>query len=115
MHDRCQVVRSLAHGIAPDDRSGDKRADIPLAQFQRGGKLSDDSAGCRSSIRRDELRRALVDTKTGASLRPLSELACAVIQSQPRIGDLVFAPADPARRGEYDNAMRRIVDLNATT
>ena len=26
----------------------------------------------------------LADTKTGASLRPLSELACAVIQSQPR-------------------------------
>ena len=33
----------------------------------------------------------LADTKTGASLRPLSELACAVIQSQPRIGDVVFA------------------------
>ena len=30
------------------------------------------------------------------SARPLSELACAVIQSQPRIGDLVFA----SRSGE---------------
>ena len=38
----------------------------------------------------------LADTKTGASLRPLSELACAVIQSQPRIGDVVFA----SRSGE---------------
>jgi hypothetical protein len=31
----------------------------------------------------------LADTKTGASLRPLSELACGVIQSQPGIGDVV--------------------------
>jgi integrase len=38
----------------------------------------------------------LADTKTGASLRPLSELAGAVIQSQPRIGDAVFA----SRSGE---------------
>ena len=38
----------------------------------------------------------LADTKTGASLRPLSEAACAVIQSQPRIGDVVFA----SRSGE---------------
>ena len=38
----------------------------------------------------------LADTKTGASLRPLSERACAVIQSQPRIGDVVFA----SRSGE---------------
>ena len=38
----------------------------------------------------------LADTKTGASLRPLSELACMVIQSQPRIGDVVFA----SRSGE---------------
>jgi integrase len=33
----------------------------------------------------------LADTKTGASLRPLSNAACAVIQSQPRNGDVVFA------------------------
>jgi integrase len=33
----------------------------------------------------------LDDTKTGASLRPLSIAACGVIQSQPRIGDVVFA------------------------
>ena len=33
----------------------------------------------------------LVDTKTGASLRPLSIAACGVIQSQPMIGDIVFA------------------------
>jgi integrase len=38
----------------------------------------------------------LADTKTGASVRPLSELACSVIQSQPRIGDVVFA----SRSGE---------------
>jgi integrase len=38
----------------------------------------------------------LAATKTGASLRPLSEPACAVIQSQPRIGDIVFA----SRSGE---------------
>jgi integrase len=31
------------------------------------------------------------DTKTGASLRALSQAACAVIQSQPRNGDVVFA------------------------
>ena len=33
----------------------------------------------------------LANTKTGASLRPLSELACALVQSQPRNGDVVFA------------------------
>ena len=38
----------------------------------------------------------LADTKTGASLRPLSDAACAVIDSQPRISDLVF----PSRSGE---------------
>ena len=38
----------------------------------------------------------LADTKTGASLRALSQAACAVIQSQPRSGDLVFA----SRSGE---------------
>ena len=38
----------------------------------------------------------LADTKTGESLRPLSELTCAVIQSRPRIGDVVFA----SRSGE---------------
>ena len=41
----------------------------------------------------DLLRRTarLADTKTGASLRPVSEVAGMVIQSQPRIGDVVFA------------------------
>src|SRR3984885_15081691 len=38
----------------------------------------------------------LADTKTGASLRPLSDAACAVIRSPPRIGDVVFA----SRSGE---------------
>ena len=38
----------------------------------------------------------LADTKTGELIRPLSELACSVIQSQPRIGDIVFA----SRSGE---------------
>jgi integrase len=33
----------------------------------------------------------LADTKTGTSLRPLSNLACMVIRSQPTNGDLVFA------------------------
>jgi hypothetical protein len=31
------------------------------------------------------------DTKTGSSMRPLSQLACKVIQVQPRTGDVVFA------------------------
>jgi integrase len=33
----------------------------------------------------------LADTKTGASLRALSDAACAVISAQPRNSDLVFA------------------------
>jgi integrase len=32
----------------------------------------------------------LTDTKTGASVRPLSDAACAVISAQPRNGDVVF-------------------------
>ena len=39
----------------------------------------------------------LADTKSGASLRPLSELACIVIQSQPRSA-ISCSPVDPARR-----------------
>jgi integrase len=41
-----------------------------------------------------DLRRRtarLADTKTGATMRPLSQLACEVIQVQPRSGDVVFA------------------------
>ena len=38
----------------------------------------------------------LADTKTGPSLRPLSELACTVIRSQARNRDVVF----PGRSGE---------------
>jgi integrase len=37
----------------------------------------------------------LTDTKTGASLRALSQSACAVIKSQPRHSNLVF----PGRSG----------------
>jgi integrase len=50
----------------------------------------------------------LADTKTGASLRPLSEAACAVIQSQPRIGDIVFA----SRSGEITIVGYRKMWLN---
>ena len=46
----------------------------------------------------------LADTKTGASLRPLSELACMVIQSQPMIGDMVFA----SRSGEMIVGYRKM-------
>jgi integrase len=44
----------------------------------------------------------LSDTKTGASLRPLSHAACEVLRSLPRIGELVFpssAGADKTMRG----------------
>jgi integrase len=50
----------------------------------------------RSEIDLPRRTARLTDTKTGASLRPLSELACAVIRAQPRIGDIVFA----SRSGE---------------
>ena len=40
----------------------------------------------------------LANTKTGALLRPLSELARTVIQSQPRNGDLVLAGRSGGRR-----------------
>ena len=43
----------------------------------------------------------LPDTKTGASLRPLSHAACDVLRSLPRIGELVF----PASVG-IDKTMR---------
>jgi hypothetical protein len=55
----------------------------------------------------------LADTKTGASLRPLSEAACAVISTQPRNGDVVF----PSRSGEtpivgYRKMWSRIAKLD---
>ncbi len=42
------------------------------------------------------LRWSLANSKTGESLRPLAELVCTVIRSQPKIGDVVF----PGRSGE---------------
>jgi integrase len=54
----------------------------------------------------------LTDTKTGASLRPQSEAACAVIQSQPKSDDIVFA----SRSGEsivvYRKMWLKIAKLN---
>ena len=44
----------------------------------------------------------LADTKTGASLRPLSHAACDVLRSLPRMGELVFPAsvgADKTMRG----------------
>jgi integrase len=44
----------------------------------------------------------LADTKTGASMRPLSHAACDVLRSLPRLGDLVFPAsigADKPMRG----------------
>jgi integrase len=44
----------------------------------------------------------LVDTKTGASMRPLSHAACGVLRVLPRLGDLVFpssAGSDKQMRG----------------
>jgi integrase len=43
----------------------------------------------------------LMDTKTGASMRPLSHAACDLMRSLPRLGDLVF----PASKGT-DKPMR---------
>ena len=53
----------------------------------------------------------LADTKTGASLRPLSELACMVIQSQPRIGDVVFASRSGAQMIGHRKKWLRIAKL----
>jgi integrase len=40
----------------------------------------------------------LVDTKTGASMRPLSASACRILETLPRLGPLVFpAVSDPSR------------------
>jgi integrase len=41
----------------------------------------------------------LADTKTGASLRPLSDAACAMISTQPRNGEVVF----PSSSGDADH------------
>jgi integrase len=48
----------------------------------------------------------LGDTKTGASVRPLSHAACDVLRDLPRMGELVF----PASRGE-DQPMRGFPDV----
>jgi integrase len=52
----------------------------------------------------------LPDTKTGESVRPLSDLACDVLRRAPRLGELVF----PATRGDglmagFKKFARRIV------
>jgi integrase len=49
----------------------------------------------------DPGRSGLLDTKTGASLRPLSRAACGVLRELPRLGERVF----PARVGT-DKPMR---------
>jgi integrase len=54
----------------------------------------------------DLVRRTarLTDTKTGTSIRPLSELACTIISAKPRSGDVVF----PGRSGEPVVGYRKI-------
>ena len=66
--------------------------DRVLAGLDRARSSGKRLGGHGRPICRDELH----DTKTGSSLRPWSELACSVIQSQPRIGDVVF----PSSSGE---------------
>ena len=65
----------------------------------------------------DLLRRTarLAATKTGASLCLLSELACSVIQSQPRIGDVVLASRSGAQIGHSKKWLRiaKLGDLPA--
>jgi integrase len=53
----------------------------------------------------------LADTKTGASLRALSEAACAVIQSQPKIDDIVFASRSGPSIVGYRKMWLRIAKL----
>ena len=50
------------------------------------------SAGRRLILRRGQ--RGSPDTKTGASLRPLSHAACDVLRALPRMGALVFPSSD---------------------
>lgn len=53
----------------------------------------------------------LTDTKTGASMRPLSHAACAVIQAQPRSGDVVFANRSGDQIVGYRKMWLRIAKL----
>jgi integrase len=53
----------------------------------------------------------LADTKTGASLRALSVAACAVIDSQLRISDLVFASRSDEVIGGYRKMLLKIAKL----
>jgi integrase len=48
----------------------------------------------------------LADTKTGASMRPLSHAACGVLRALPRLGDLVFPSS--AGSGKPMRGFRRI-------
>jgi integrase len=51
----------------------------------------------------------LVDSKTGASMRPLSSVACDVLRDLPRLGDLVFPAsvgADKSMRGFHKAWLR---------
>lgn len=62
------------------------------------GWRSSEALGLRWSPSELDLKRRTVtlgDTKTGQSIRPLSHAACAVLNSLPRSGELVF----PATRG----------------
>jgi integrase len=53
----------------------------------------------------------LADTKTGASLRALSQAACAVISAQPRNGDVVFASRSSQSIVGYRKMWLRIAKL----
>jgi integrase len=66
-----------------------------LAGWRRGEVL-----GLRwSEIDSPRRTARLADTKTGASLRPLSDAACAMISTQPRNGEVVF----PSSSGDADH------------
>ncbi len=53
----------------------------------------------------------LADTKTGASMRPLSEAAWALISAQPRTGDVVFASRSGKSIVGYRKMWLRIAKL----
>ena len=77
-----------------------------------GSRLGEAANLCWADIDAATRTARLSDTKTGASIRPLSHAAIAVIKDLPRSGDLVFSSAEGKALAALSKTVRRIIDAS---
>src|SRR5262249_35977952 len=109
--------KALGNALRKAERANVWPAAIAAARFLA---LTGWRSGEVLALRWDEIDLArrtatLGDTKTGASIRPLSHAACDVLRSLVRSGDLVFPATREAKRDERSaerNGANRVVIMS---